>query len=132
MHLASPHAKVGRIGEDVDILLPSQQESILREANIIADSKSKSRKLSLERAQLGWSRLHVTRLVENDSVRDVDIKEMLLAMRTSDLARLVEAQARVVNALVTFYKFRDATTDDVSLSLASKLRKHPTRHTALI
>ena len=53
-------------------------------------------------------------------------------MRTCDLARLVEAQARVVNALVTFYKLWDAATDDVSLRLASKLRKHPTRHTALI
>ena len=57
---------------------------------------------------------------------------MLLAMRTCDLARLVEAKTRVVNALVTFYQLRDATTDDVSLSLASKLRKHPARHTALI
>ena len=53
-------------------------------------------------------------------------------MRACDLACLVEAQARVVDALITFYKLRDAATDDVSLSLASKLGKHPTSHTALI
>lgn len=91
MHLARPHAKIGRIRKDVDVLLPSEQERVLRKSNIVADSQTKSRKLSLKSAQLSGSRLHVARLVEGNSVWDIDIEEVLLSMSCRDLARLVEA-----------------------------------------
>ena len=103
------------------MLLPSQQERVLRKSNIVADSQTKSRKLSFESAQLSGSRLHVTRLVEGDAVWDIDIEEVLLAMSCRDLACLVKTQASVENALVTLNLLRNAATDNVSLRLASQL-----------
>lgn len=48
VHLTCSHAKVGRIGEDVYSFLPSEQESILREPNIVADTKAELGVLRLE------------------------------------------------------------------------------------
>ena len=84
----------------MDVLLPSQQESILWEANIIADSQSERGMLCLKSGELGRPWAHVVALEERDAIGDVDIEEVLLPVRCSDSTLLVEAETSVENAAI--------------------------------
>ena len=79
--------------------------------------------LRLESGQLSRAWNHIAALEECDAAWDVNVEEMLLAVGGRDLALFIEAQARIVNALVSFDKLRDGTPDDVGLGLPCKLRQ---------
>ena len=72
-------------------LLASQQEGILREPNIVADTQPEPCMLSFENRELGWPWLDEVALGEHNATWDVDVEEVLLAVRCSHSAALIEA-----------------------------------------
>ena len=98
MQLSCRHAEVCRVSKHVNFLLASKQESILREADIVADADSKRRVLSLKGGKLGRARNDIATFKENDLVRNIDIEKVMLAMMGRDSALLIKAEASVVDA----------------------------------
>lgn len=92
MQLACTHAKVGRICKNMDSFLSCQQECILREPDIVADTQAKSGEFSLKSRQLSWSSTHIIAFKESDPAWDVNVEQMLLAVGGSDLTFFIEAQ----------------------------------------
>ena len=91
------HAEVGRVCNAVYALFSSQQEGVVWETDIVADSEAKCCMFCLECRQLRLARLNIFALLEHDPTWDVHVEQMLLPMHSCNVPFLIKAQASVVN-----------------------------------
>ena len=121
MQIPSAHAKVGWIGEYVDVLFSGEEERVFREANVVAYTKAKSRKFSFKRRQLSRAWDHVAAFKECYASWYVHIEKMHFAVSGCDLALFVKAEARIEDATIALDQLGNTASDDVRLRLLCQL-----------
>lgn len=132
VQLTRSHAEIRGVREDVHAALPRQQERILWEPYVIADTKAEPGILRVENGELRGPWVHVVAFKEGYAVRNVHIKQVLLAVAGCDAPFRIEAKARVVDSTVVVNGLRNAPSNNVSICISSKLCQHLGCHTAIV
>ena len=91
MQLSSADAKVWRKAEDFAIMLEREQHGILGESQIITDTDAKVAEICLEDRELWGTGHHKVGLVEHDSIGDVHIEKVELAVHSPQITFPIEA-----------------------------------------
>jgi hypothetical protein len=112
MKFSGSHCKICWVHNHLSACL-IHQLCIFREANVIANAYSNFTILCIKDGNLGWPSSDIFTFIESNASWNVDIKQMLFPMLSYNLSFFIEAEAGIINLILTLNLFWKTSTNDV-------------------